>query len=217
MGRYYYSSKQEADSLLKIQTWWLKKNGYLDKGCWKSGGIRWYNSWTGQESNIIIIVSLLEAKQYIELDYKVTDRDTNEETKYNYKLPLTSTNCFFGGKRWWFLCNLWANGKYCGRRVAVLYKGGNYFACRHCYNLSYSSRNENRRYKDYALFYVLTNRKKADELRQKIRRKTYAGKLTRKQRALNKLYENEFPYDMDIYQKKLLSPVKNAITNTTTR
>ena len=43
------------------------------------------------------------------------------------------TLCNYGGKRPWFICGN------CGRRVAVLYGAGKYFACRHCYDLTYRS------------------------------------------------------------------------------
>lgn len=195
MGRYYYTKKEEVDYLKKIQIWWLKKNNYLEEGWWKSGGIKWTNSWTGQETNIGFNVSLLENDQYIQFNYTRTNND-GEKENFAYKMPLTSTPCFFGGKRYWFICSASRDGVYCGRRVGVLYLGGRYFACRHCYDLSYESRNENRRYKDYALFYILGNRRKIEKLEQKIKRRTYAGKPTRKQKALYSLYLREFPYDI---------------------
>lgn len=207
MGRYYYSKREEADSLKKIQIWWLKKNNYLETGWCKSGGIKWTNSWTNRETSIGFNVSLLENDQYIQLNYTQTN-STGEKKSFDYKVPLASTPCFFGGKRYWFICIASANSKYCGKRVAVLYKGGDYFACRHCYNLSYQSRNENRRYRDYALFYVLGNRNRMDKLRASMKRSFYNGKPTRKQRALDKLAEREFPYAlefMDIYKKKQLT------------
>lgn len=37
-------------------------------------------------------------------------------------------NC---GRRW-FVCSVHANGRYCGRRVALLYLAGELFACRRC-------------------------------------------------------------------------------------
>jgi len=43
------------------------------------------------------------------------------------------TPCNYGGHRPWLIC------MHCGRRVAALYLRGKYFACRHCYNLTYTS------------------------------------------------------------------------------
>ena len=49
---------------------------------------------------------------------------------------LTTTPCNYGGRRVWFLC------PGCGRRVAVLFAPGKYFRCRHCWRITYESRNE---------------------------------------------------------------------------
>jgi hypothetical protein len=48
------------------------------------------------------------------------------------------TPCNYGGERRWFICPIVG----CGNRVAVLYGAGKYFACRHCYNLTYESQRE---------------------------------------------------------------------------
>jgi hypothetical protein len=56
----------------------------------------------------------------------------------DYKVRLVSTPCYYDGHRWWFLCPLTIDGNVCGRRVGVLYLGGGeYFECRHCYDLTY--------------------------------------------------------------------------------
>ena len=49
------------------------------------------------------------------------------------------TPCHYGGERRWFICPM----RGCGKRVAVLYGAGKYFACRHCYDLAYESQREN--------------------------------------------------------------------------
>ncbi len=52
-------------------------------------------------------------------------------------IELDETSCHLGGTRRWFLCP----GADCKRRVAILY-GGAPFACRHCYQLTYTSQRE---------------------------------------------------------------------------
>jgi hypothetical protein len=52
-------------------------------------------------------------------------------------IPIIWERCRFGGERPWFVCDVSANGKYCGRRVAKLYGAGRLFACRKCYRLGY--------------------------------------------------------------------------------
>lgn len=58
-------------------------------------------------------------------------------------IELTWTDCNYGSIRPWFICPGY-NGHSCGRRVAILYYNGLYFRCRHCFDLTYQSRNESR-------------------------------------------------------------------------
>jgi AAA domain/Helix-turn-helix domain of resolvase len=58
------------------------------------------------------------------------------------RVPLTWTPCHLGGQRPWFLCSVFSNGRYCGRRSAVLYGAGGLFACRRCYGLAHASQQE---------------------------------------------------------------------------
>lgn len=51
----------------------------------------------------------------------------------NQVVHLDWTPAHFGGRRPWFICGN------CRRRVAILYGAGKYFACRHCYDLTYLS------------------------------------------------------------------------------
>jgi len=176
MGRYYWSKKEEADNLHKVEIWWLKKYGYLEKHCWKSGGIKWTNNWSGKESSIGFNVSLFEEEQYIEFHYTRT-KDDGEKENLDYKVPLTTTPCYFGGVRYWFICPWYANGIYCGRRVGVLYLGGKYFACRHCYNLTYNSRNRSGIFKVAGQTISIPE---LERLESEVKRKYYAGKMTRR-------------------------------------
>lgn len=66
-------------------------------------------------------------------------------------VSLTTTTLRNGGLRWWFVCPLMTHDTPCNRRVEKLYlpPGGQYFGCRHCYDLSYRSRQEyDKRYAD---------------------------------------------------------------------
>ena len=58
------------------------------------------------------------------------------------RIPIAWTPCTLGGRRPWFRCEAYSNGKYCGRRVALLYSAGGVFACRHCHDLAYDCQNE---------------------------------------------------------------------------
>lgn len=207
MGRWSYSNKTEADDVIKITTSFLKKQGYF-KG-WLSGTITWTRSgmWGESKSSVGISVSTLDGDGYLHINYTQTDNDTGEKKEFDYKIPLTTTPCRYGSKRYWFQCPWYKNDVYCGRRVGTLYKDGDYFACRHCYNLTYSSRKENRRYKMFPLFNVLTIETKIEKLQKQIKRPYYAGKPTRKQRRLESLYRQagiNYRQYIELEKKKML-------------
>jgi hypothetical protein len=58
------------------------------------------------------------------------------------RVLIAWTACHLGGRRPWFVCSVYSSGRYCGRRVAVLYGAGELFACRRCYGLAYASQHE---------------------------------------------------------------------------
>lgn len=75
-----------------------------------------------------------------------TRRYGNQEWKdIRQRVPITWTRCSLGGRRPWFICSVYASGRFCGRRVAILYGAGDLFACRHCYGLAYASQSESPR------------------------------------------------------------------------
>ncbi len=178
-------SKHEADYIKSISTTFLKENGCFKGNC--SGVITWINKFNESKDSIGIEVSILGNDKYLRIYYTQTDNRSGEQEDFDYKIPLTTTFCRFGGKRYWFVCPWYRDGVYCGKRVGTLYKDGDYFACRHCHNLTYNSRNTNRRYKAFPLFEALMLRKKIDKLLNEIKRPYYAGKPTKKQRQLEEL------------------------------
>lgn len=185
MGRYSYGGKTEADDLDSISTAWLKKYDYF---CgFKFGGIEWTHGLFGNKSSVGFRVSVSDGDHYIRFQYTKT-RQSGEKEEFDYKVGLATTPCNYGGVRYWFICPLARDGKPCGRRVGTLYMGGDYFGCRHCYDLTYDSKNENRRYKSYPLFATLFGYQKAEKLEAQIKRRYYNGKPTRKQRRLDRIY-----------------------------
>lgn len=175
MGRYYWSKKEEADDLYQVSVAFLNKYGYFDV-FWKSGTVTW--SRNGEKTgNISIQAALGDNEQYVRFSYTQTDNSSGEKTDLDYKIPLTTTPCYFGGKRYWFTCPWYVSHIYCGRRVGVLYLSGKYFACRHCNDLSYSSRNLSGISKTAG---QVISEPYLEELRQQVKREYYAGKITKK-------------------------------------
>lgn len=186
MGRYYWSKKATAEDSTKLSISKLKEFGLLGGCC--SSTLTWIRSLSGHKSSVGIVVDVL-GEPYVKLNYTITDRDSSEKTDYDYKIGLTTTQCHFGGVRYWFICPLSRNGVPCGRRVGTLFlsSGGKYFGCRHCYDLSYESRNECRLGRFGQIGYALKADRQVEELREKIKRWTYQGRPTRKVRKLNTL------------------------------
>jgi hypothetical protein len=189
MGRYYWDKKDTVEDCRSVSISFLRKHGYLCPQCSKSGGISWKNCYGEESSSIGIVVSTFEDESFVHFYYTVTDRNSGEKTDYDYKVQLTTTPCNFGGVRYWFICPLSRNGVYCGRMVAKLYKapGASYFGCRHCYDLSYESRNEPRLARFGGIGYPLKIERQYEELYEQIKRWTYRGKPTKKVQKLQVL------------------------------
>lgn len=178
MGRYYWDKKDTTEESKSISITFLKKHGYLDFG-YRSGTVTYSRGETKTGSIGISVITEDDIK-YIQFNYTITDRDTGDKKEYDYKVPLVTTPCNYGGVRYWFICPLTKEGVFCGRRVGVLYlsPGASYFGCRHCYNLTYESRNESRR----GIFGVFNIYFKADKIKERMKRTFYNGKPTKKMR-----------------------------------
>lgn len=167
----------ENCSLLSIFK--LKKLGLLGWDSSGGGNVKWSSDWR-EDRDINLTYNLVDrANMYIELIYKVRDRESEEYIEINHKCPIVATPCNYGGQRPWFICSVHNSGRYCGRRVANLYlgAGSHYFACRHCYNLTYRSRIASFNYTMLDL----------DELGTKIKRWYYRGQPTRQHRKYIKM------------------------------
>lgn len=168
-------SKTESDGLKKITTSFLKEHKYFEG--YRGGTINWTSGWSENKSSVGIEVSTLE--NYLRIYYTQTDNYTQEKKEFDYKIPLNTTPCNYGGKRYWFTCPWYKNGNYCGKRVGVLYKDGDYFACRHCYNLTYSSRNLS----GFSKMFGNVTIPDVDKAKEKVKTMYYKGKPTRKYRS----------------------------------
>ncbi len=91
--------------------------------------------------------------------------------KLNFKIPLVTTPGAYGGKRFWFSC------PFCTRRVGVLYRRDDRFACRHCQNLTYESKNLSGIEKGMGRIISIPE---LEAIENKVKRINYNGKPTRK-------------------------------------
>lgn len=178
MGRYYWDKKTEVEDVKRIEIWWLKKHSYLSPGL-RYGTVSWTSGWSGQQSSIGIRSDIRYQGSSINFNYSQTDRTTGEKEDFDYRVNLVTTPCRFGGKRFWFICPLVKNGQLCGRRVGVLYKGGDYFGCRHCYDLTYRSRNENHGGELSAIVEWFELQEEIEKAGKAVKRPSYNGKPTK--------------------------------------
>ncbi|KKQ00901.1 MAG: hypothetical protein UW15_C0038G0006 [Parcubacteria group bacterium GW2011_GWC1_44_10] len=121
---------------------------------------------------------------YIELIYTVITRQSGEKTDMRYKIPLVTTPCRYGGKRYWFICELSKNGVYCGKRVGVLYNIGNWFGCRYCGEIAYAAQMEGGKLRWSGV--SIPDIEKAEK---EVKRYYYNGEPTRQYRRLIRLNE----------------------------
>jgi hypothetical protein len=184
MGRWYCGKKRTVEDCKSISMSFLRKDGYLSG--FHSGQIVWTNRAGEETASLGAIVSTLGDEHYLRLLYTMTDRDTGKETHFDYKVQLEATPCHFGGVRWWFICPLTVNGVRCGRRVGVLYRAprADYYGCRHCYDLSYESRNERRYGRVAYLGHCMTLSTRIKKLQEHTRRWTYRGVPTKRMQRL---------------------------------
>jgi hypothetical protein len=94
---------------------------------------------------------------------------------------LTSTDCYFGGRRYWIRCH-------CGKRVGVIFKIGLSYACRYCHNLSYHSKNLKKSIRADSLLKIFDEWIKVQDLQRDIKRVTYGGAPTKKMREISHFY-----------------------------
>jgi hypothetical protein len=98
-------------------------------------------SWRrGGEGAGNIIVRVEDAA--VVLSYRSCCPGSSEWKSIQQRVPIRLTACHFGGVRPWFVCPAYCNGRYCGRRAAILYCAGELFACRRCHGLSYASQQQ---------------------------------------------------------------------------
>lgn len=177
-------AKQQAEGNNSLSIFWLKKYGYLKSG-WRYGGIRWSSYWVDDRGSIGFAVTInRNESNNIRLQYSHTSRGTEEKESMDYRVELTTTPCQYGGKRYWFICPLSKNGKYCGRRVGVLFSIGKWFGCRHCGEIAYAAQMSGGKYRTNLV--SISDIEKAEK---EVKRYYYNGKPTRKYRRVMRLSE----------------------------
>lgn len=193
-------SRNTTDSARSFNIFFLNEYKKLEPGCLSyRNNIIWSQNGT-ETARISYNISTIFNDSYIQLIYKLRHYGEEEWHSFDYKIPLESVPCHFGGIRWYFRCELSKNGKYCGRRVAILYEAGNYFGCRHCADLTYDSCNTKKSMRGFP-WKTLTDEWKADEIYGNLWITHYKGKPTRKYRRCLKLWGTDKRYIQEAEEK----------------
>ena len=125
-----------VDDCLALDANRLMRLGVLKAGVLQTGKLSWRIDGM-KECSIGYKACTLDGVPWLRLHYTLTG--TRERVEY--RLDLTTTSPGFGGQRWWFNCPGIKPGRPCGRRVGKLYlpPGRQFFGCRHCHQLTYTS------------------------------------------------------------------------------
>jgi hypothetical protein len=126
---------------LKLDSYRLQRDRLLNPrgGGFVMGSLVWTYTSTGERVASVGYTVDYSTSSFT-LNYTTTVREEKRDVTDRIRLIKQRTN--FGGVRFMFLCPS------CQRRAAKLYLpgGGVYFRCRRCYNLTYTSSNESRKF-----------------------------------------------------------------------
>jgi hypothetical protein len=130
-----YGGRPTCESCKSIDVRRWHREGRLCPGqyfswSWTRGGEPSGNINVRTEANAVLLM------------YRSRSSGEAEWKSVEQRVPITWTPCHAGGQRAWFVCSVYSGGRYCGRRVALLYGAGELFACRRCYGLAYGSQRE---------------------------------------------------------------------------
>lgn len=176
MGLYGCENLNSARSVKMVN---LRKWGYLKEG------MTFHNltfSWSRDNevsATISADVTINESGTgSMRLYYTSTTRWNGESKHMDFVVPLGSTPCRFGGRKWFFRCP----NQHCQRRCRILYSYNEFHVCRRCTGLWYDSQT-------YTLdrYRALDNLFRADRLAAQIKRRFYRGKPTRRYKRFLKL------------------------------
>ena len=123
-----------VEDCLSLDVNYLHRQGSLRPG--SAGSLKW----TRNGKRVSSIGFRMEGNQLILAYRHRSYGDKWEEVEEHVKVIYNP--CQFGGTRPYFICPGVMNGVVCGRRVVMLYAHSNYYFCRHCYRLKYSSQYE---------------------------------------------------------------------------
>jgi hypothetical protein len=140
-----HAKRNTVEDCLVLNLNTLIKDGLMLRGKHVQGTLTWKNSVTGEPfSSLSYVGDMLYNLGSMQLTYALTETGKN----IDYSIPLLTTPLPWGGARWWFRCPLSLDGIHCRKRASKLYlpPNGQYYGCRACYDLTYTSCQESHLY-----------------------------------------------------------------------
>ena len=149
-GRWsYHNKKRTVEECLAINISEIARAVDLSKPGPVSGSLRPTMPKTGKRMSPLRFMLKVgnDSTPLLRLSYSIGGK-WNIEPRVEEVIRLQATKPNFGGARWWLSCPGMVDGKECGRRVGKLYRPPQkqYFACRHCLDLTYESCQKSHRY-----------------------------------------------------------------------
>jgi hypothetical protein len=135
MARPAYGGRTTCESCKSIDVRRWHREGRLGAG--QSFSCSWTRASAPSGS-----ISVRTQSDAVVLAFRHQSWGDTEWQSVEQRVAITWTACHLGGRRPWFTCPAHFSGKYCGRRVALLYLDGKLFACRRCCGLAYASQQE---------------------------------------------------------------------------
>lgn len=124
--------KRTAEGCRCIDMAAMRRSGVLAPGLLR-GALQWGE---GESQSSVAYTAKIEDRHGT---LRLTYRFPAEQKDFDYTVQLSTSDCAFGGFRWWFHCPLTKGGYRCVRRCRRLYLSGHYFGCRQCHELTYRS------------------------------------------------------------------------------
>ena len=145
-GRGVLKRKMRVDEVRSIDILGLQHNGVFKKGPYLNWTCKWSRFGEVMASISYCLTGDENGPTGLNFTYSITKSEKAEKKHYDYIVPVESTPCNYGGKRWWFVCPLVVDGCKCQRRCRIMYlpPGTEYFGCRECHRLTYESRQRHR-------------------------------------------------------------------------
>lgn len=138
-----YSGTVEESLSLDVNQ--FVREGIIRQDCRTSGIITW-PSFAGMTSSIDYEAYCDIDNGNIRLSYTMSHLIMGDND-YSYYVDLVTTKPNYGGVRWWFICP----NQDCEKQVGKLYRPprSNYFLCRTCQNLTYTSCRESHKWDSF--------------------------------------------------------------------